>query len=170
MGLIASALGAGTIIGIDIKDDLENALNMGADYVIDARGKDAKTVSKEFKILCKENGFPTFGWKIFEVSGAVQGQKIGLSLVSFLSTMIVVGYNNEKVEHSISRLMAFEAEIKGTWGCLPEYYPYVLEMALQGKIPLNDLVETRPMSTIIDTFEENHNNPPDKRVVLIPDF
>ena len=170
MGLIASAMGAGTIIGIDIKDDLEDALGMGADYIIDAKGKDAKTVSKEFKTLCKENGMPTYGWKIFEVSGALQGQNIGLSLVSFLSTMIVVGYNNKKVEYSISRLMAFEAEIKGTWGCLPEYYPYVLEMALQGKIPLDELVETRPMSTIIDTFEENHKNPPDKRVVLIPDF
>ena len=49
MGLIASALGAGTIIGIDIKDNLDDALNMGADYVISARDKDIKTISNEFK-------------------------------------------------------------------------------------------------------------------------
>jgi 6-hydroxycyclohex-1-ene-1-carbonyl-CoA dehydrogenase len=170
MGLIASALGAGTIVGIDIKDDLEQALDMGADYVISAKDKDVKEVSGEFKKICKENGLQRHGWKIFEVSGSVPGQNIGLSLISFLSTMIVVGYNNRKVEYSISRLMAFESEIKGTWGCLPEYYPHVLEMALNGKIPLSDLVETRPMSSIIDVFEENHRNPPDKRIVLTPDF
>ncbi len=170
MGLTASALGAGTVIGIDIKDDLEKALDMGADYVINAKEKDLKTVSDEFKNICRQNDLPRHGWKIFEVSGSIPGQKIGLDLISFLSTMILVGYNDQKVEYSISRLMAFEAEIKGTWGCLPEYYPHVLEMALKGKIPLSDLVETRPMSTIIDTFEENHKNPPDKRIVLTPDF
>ena len=170
MGLIASALGAGTVIGIDIKDDLEDALEMGADYVINTREKDAKTISKEFKELCKSNNLPTHGWKIFEVSGSLPGQNIGLSLISFLSTLIVVGYNNQKIEYSISRLMAFEAEIKGTWGCLPEYYPIVLEMALSGKIPLTELVDLRPMSSIVETFEENHKNPPAKRIVLTPDF
>jgi 6-hydroxycyclohex-1-ene-1-carbonyl-CoA dehydrogenase len=170
MGLIAGALGAGTVIGIDIKDDLEKALDMGADYVINAKGKDVKEISGEFKNICKQHNLPRHGWKIFEVSGSVPGQNIGLNLISFLSTMVVVGYNNKKVEYSISRLMAFEGEIKGTWGCLPEYYPNVLELALKGKIPLPDLVETRSMSTIIETFEENHKNPPDKRIVLTPDF
>lgn len=170
MGLIASALGAGTVVGIDVKDDLEEALKMGADHVIDSKGKDVKEVSEEFKEICKENGLPRHGWKIFEVSGSVPGQNIGLNLISYLSTMIVVGYNNKKVEYSISRLMAFEGEIKGTWGCLPEYYPDVLEMALKGKIPILDLVDTRPMSGIVDTFMENHKNPPDKRIVLTPDF
>jgi 6-hydroxycyclohex-1-ene-1-carbonyl-CoA dehydrogenase len=170
MGLIASALGASTIIGIDIKDDLEKALDMGADYVINAKEKDVKEISDEFKNICKQHNLPRHGWKIFEVSGSVPGQNIGLNLISFLSTMVVVGYNNKKVEYSISRLMAFEGEIKGTWGCLPEYYPNVLELALKGKIPLPDLVETRPMSTILETFEENHKNPPDKRIVLTPDF
>jgi 6-hydroxycyclohex-1-ene-1-carbonyl-CoA dehydrogenase len=170
MGLIAGALGAGTVIGIDIKDDLEDALEMGADYVINTREKDAKTISREFKELCKRNNLPTYGWKIFEVSGSLPGQNIGLSLISFLSTLIIVGYNNQKIEYSISRLMAFEAEIKGTWGCLPEYYPIVLEMALSGKIPLLELVDLRPMGSIVETFEENHKNPPAKRIVLTPDF
>ena len=88
----------GAVVGIDIKDDLEDALNMGADYVISANGKDARAVSKEFKGLCKANGLPSHGWKIFEISGSVPGQNIGLNLISFLSTMIVVGYNNKKNE------------------------------------------------------------------------
>ena len=72
------------------------------------------------------------------------------------------------VEYSISRLMAFNAEIVGTWGCLPEYYPTVLDMVLKGKIKL--FVETRPMSTIKESFEEAHKNPPLDRIILIPDF
>jgi 6-hydroxycyclohex-1-ene-1-carbonyl-CoA dehydrogenase len=39
----------------------------------------------------------------------------------------------------VSRLMAFDAEIIGTWGCLPEYYPIVLSMVTSGKINLKDL-------------------------------
>jgi 6-hydroxycyclohex-1-ene-1-carbonyl-CoA dehydrogenase len=66
--------------------------------------------------------------------------------------------------------MAFDAEIIGTWGCLPEYYPAVLDMVLTGKINLKEFVETRPMSTIAKVFEEAHKNPPMKRIVLIPDF
>ena len=136
MGLIAKALGAGTVIGIDIKDDLEDALNMGADYVISAGGKDARAVSKEFKGLCKTNGLPSHGWKIFEMSGSVPGQNIGLSLISFLSTMIVVGYNNKKNEYSMSRLMAFEAEIKGTWAVCRSIILMCLKWPLQIKFRL----------------------------------
>jgi 6-hydroxycyclohex-1-ene-1-carbonyl-CoA dehydrogenase len=70
----------------------------------------------------------------------------------------------------ISRLMAFDAEIIGTWGCLPEYYPIVLGMVTSGKINLKDFVQTRPMSTIMASFEEAHQVPPDRRIVLTPDF
>jgi 6-hydroxycyclohex-1-ene-1-carbonyl-CoA dehydrogenase len=75
-----------------------------------------------------------------------------------------------KVEYSMSRLMAFDAEIIGTWGCLPEYYPQVLEMVVTGKIAIEPYVQTRPMSSIREAFEEAHRRPPDKRIVLTPDF
>jgi 6-hydroxycyclohex-1-ene-1-carbonyl-CoA dehydrogenase len=83
---------------------------------------------------------------------------------------MIVGFGMQKVEYSISRLMAFDAEIIGTWGCLPEYYPQVLSMVLSGKIDLGPFVQTRPMSTIVEAFEEAHSKPPEKRIVLIPDF
>ena len=67
-------------------------------------------------------------------------------------------------------LMAFDAEIIGTWGCLPEYYPKVLSMVLSGKIDLAPFVQTRPMSTIVEAFEEAHSRSPEKRMVLVPDF
>jgi 6-hydroxycyclohex-1-ene-1-carbonyl-CoA dehydrogenase len=76
----------------------------------------------------------------------------------------------QKVEYSISRLMAFDAEIIGTWGCLPEYYPQVLDMVLSGKIALGPFVQTRPMSQIREAFEEAHEKSPDRRIVLTPDF
>ncbi|MGD8900753.1 MAG: 6-hydroxycyclohex-1-ene-1-carbonyl-CoA dehydrogenase, partial [Desulfobacterales bacterium] len=70
----------------------------------------------------------------------------------------------------ISRLMAFDAEIIGTWGCLPEYYPIVLNMVTSGKVNIDAFVQTRPMSTILESFEEAHKVPPDRRIVLTPDF
>ncbi len=171
MGQLASALGAKTVIGIARnKEKLERALKFGADFVIDSTDKDAQAVSKEFKAICKENGLPNTGWKIFEVTGTKPGQEIGLTLLGFVGKLIIVGFGLAKIEYSISRLMAFDAEIIGTWGCLPEYYPIVLDMVLKGKINIEEFVETRPMSTIAETFAEAHKVPPMKRIVLIPDF
>jgi len=171
MGQVASALGAGTVVGIARNQEkLDRALKYGADFVINSTDKDARAVSKEFKGLCKENGLPSFGWKIFEVTGAKAGQEIGLSLLSFIGKLIIVGFGMAKVEFGFGRLMAFDADILGTWGCLPEYYPVVLDMVLKGKINIEDFVQTRPMSSIAETFEEAHKVSPSKRIVLTPDF
>ncbi|MFH1242547.1 MAG: 6-hydroxycyclohex-1-ene-1-carbonyl-CoA dehydrogenase, partial [Pseudomonadota bacterium] len=89
----------------------------------------------------------------------------------FTGKLVVVGFSLAKTEYAIGRLMAFDAEIIGTWGCLPEYYPIVLDMVLDKKIDIEPFVETRPMSTIAKTFEEVHNaGSPAKRIVLTPDF
>ena len=171
VGQITKALGAKTVIGIARNQEkLEKALKFGADFVINSTGKDAGAISKEYRALCKEKGLPNTGWKIFEVTGTKAGQEIALAMLSFTGKIIVVGYGVSAVEYNISRLMAFDAEIIGTWGCLPEYYPIVLDMILTGKVNLEEFVETRPMSTIEKTFEENHKVPPMKRVVLTPDF
>ncbi len=171
MGQTAKALGAKTVIGIARNQEkLDRALKFGADFVINSTDKDARAVSKEFRGLCKEKGLPGTGWKIFEVTGAKGGQELALTLVSFTSKLLVVGFSLAKVEYAIGRLMAFDAEIIGTWGCLPEYYPIVLEMVLSGKINVPEFVETRPMSAIEETFAEAHKTPPMKRIVLTPDF
>jgi 6-hydroxycyclohex-1-ene-1-carbonyl-CoA dehydrogenase len=171
MGQIAKGLGAGTVIGVDItQEKLDRALNYGADFVINSGDKDARAVSGEFKGICKENGLPGYGWKIFEVTGAKGGQEIGLTLLSFIGKLIIIGFGLGKSEYMMSRLMAFDAEIIGTWGCLPEYYPIVLNMVTSGKINIDAFVQTRPMSTIMESFEEAHKVPPDQRIVLTPDF
>ena len=171
MGQIAKALGAKTVVGIDLNEEkLKRALKYGADFIINSSDKDPRTVTKEFKGLCKSNGLPGFGWKIFEVTGAKGGQEIALNLISFVSKLIIIGFSLAKVEFVFGRLMAFNAEVLGTWGCLPEHYPVVLDMVMNGKINVEAFVQTRPMGTIVDTFDEVHKRPPDKRIVLIPDF
>jgi 6-hydroxycyclohex-1-ene-1-carbonyl-CoA dehydrogenase len=165
------ALGAKTVIAIDINQEkLDRSLKFGADFAINSMNKELKAVSDEYKAICKKEGLPNFGWKIFEVSGNKKGQELALSLLSFIGKLIVVGYSMAIVEFMLSRLMAFDAELIGTWGCLPEYYPAVLDMVLNGKINIGEFVQTRPMSTIAAAFEEAHKVPPDKRIVLTPDF
>ncbi len=168
----AKALGAGTVVAIDIDDArLQKMLSYGADHVINSKGKSTKDVSNELKDIRKKAGLPAYGWKIFEVTGTKPGQEIALSLVGFISKLILVGFGMHKVEYSMSRLMAFDAEVIGTWGCLPEYYPQVLGMVLSGKVALEPYVQTRPMSTIAETFDEIHSKgSPERRMVLVPDF
>ncbi|MCP4668490.1 MAG: 6-hydroxycyclohex-1-ene-1-carbonyl-CoA dehydrogenase [Deltaproteobacteria bacterium] len=171
MGQTAKALGAKTVVGIARNQEkLDRALKYGADFCINSTEKDARAVSKEFRGYCKENSLPNTGWKIFEVTGVKPGQEIALTLLGFTGKLIVVGFGLAKTEYAIGRLMAFDADIIGTWGCLPEYYPIVLDMVLNGKINVESFVETRPMSAIAETFAEAHKTPPMKRIVLTPDF
>ncbi len=165
------ALGAQNVVAIDINQErLDTMLKNGADFVINSSGKTSREISAELKAYRKEKGLPGFGWKIFESSGSKPGQELGLALLSFTGKLIIIGFGPHKVEYSISRLMAFDAEIIGTWGCLPEYYPAVLSMITSKKINFEEFVQTRPMSTIVESFDEAHKQSPDKRIVLVPDF
>jgi 6-hydroxycyclohex-1-ene-1-carbonyl-CoA dehydrogenase len=173
MAQTAKALGAKTVIGIARNPQkLQRALKYGANFVISSQDKTIKDIRNEFREICKKNGLEAgFGWKIFEVTGTKAGQEIALELLSFTGKLIVVGFGMARNEYSISRLMAFDAEIIGTWGCLPEYYPIVLDMVLSKKIDIGPFVETRPMSQIQSVFDEVHKaGSPEKRIVLTPDF
>jgi 6-hydroxycyclohex-1-ene-1-carbonyl-CoA dehydrogenase len=172
MTQMAKAFGAKTVIGIDIDEEkLQRALKYGADFVINSKGKEPKEIKGEFKNICKENGLPhNFGWKIFEVTGSLPGQNIALELLSFIGRIVWVGFGIKKNEYSLSKLMAYDAEIFGTWGCLPKYYPEVLKLVLDGKIQVKPFIETRPMSQIQSAFEEAHSGKLLKRIILIPDF
>ncbi|PIV76678.1 MAG: 6-hydroxycyclohex-1-ene-1-carbonyl-CoA dehydrogenase, partial [Rhodocyclales bacterium CG17_big_fil_post_rev_8_21_14_2_50_68_7] len=111
-----------------------------------------------------------FGWKIFEVTGSRPGQELALALLSFLGTLVVVGYGTEETSYMLSRLMAFDAQIIGTWGCTPDKYADVLAMCLDGRIRLEPFVEVQPMSRIAQVFDDAHHGRLDRRVVLTPDF
>jgi 6-hydroxycyclohex-1-ene-1-carbonyl-CoA dehydrogenase len=168
---MAKAFGAKTVVGIARdQEKLERALQFGADYVINSSGKDENAIRNEFRELCKAHGLPGYAWVIFEVTGMGAGQAIGLSLLSFVGKLVAIGFGMQKNEFSVSRLMAFDAEIIGTWGCLPKYYPKVLEMVLNETIKTRPFTETRPMSKIKEVFNEAHTTKMMKRVVLTPDF
>jgi 6-hydroxycyclohex-1-ene-1-carbonyl-CoA dehydrogenase len=169
---IAKALGAGSVINIDLDHEkLDRSLNYGADFIINSTDKDPKDIRNEFRALCKENDLPhNFGWKIFDATGAKPGQDISLALLSFIGKLVWIGFSMDVNEYSLSRLMAFDAEIIGTWACLPKYYPEALKLVLDGSIQVEPFVETRPMSAIVDTFEKAHVGKLTKRVVLVPDF
>jgi len=172
MAQTAKALGAKTVIGIARNPEkLKRALDYGCDYVISTLDKDNKTLVGEWRNICKSNGLPNTFWKIFEVTGAKAGQELALDLLSFVGKLILLGYGMAKSEYMFSKLMAFDAEVIGTWGCLPEYYPIVLDMVLSKKIVIDPFVDVRKMSTIAATFDEIHKaGSPAKRVVLTPDF
>lgn len=172
MTQVAKGMGASTVIGIDINEaKLKMMENYGADFTINSRGKSPKEVKEAIKAYCKEQRIPSnYGWKIFEVTGVKAGQELALSLLSFVGTLVVVGYGTDETSYMLSRLMAFDAELIGTWGCPPHAYPKVLEMCLDGRIQLADFVETRPMSEIREVFAAAHHGELKKRVILVPNF
>ena len=172
MTQVAKGMGASTVIGIDINaDKLEFMKGYGADFTINPKGKSPKEVKESFKAYCKEKGIPSnYGWKIFEVTGTKPGQELALSLLSFTGTLVVVGYGTDETSYMLSKLMAFDAELIGTWGCLPEHYSKVLDMCVDGRIVLEPFVETRPMSQIEQVFDEAHHGKLNRRVILTPDF
>jgi 6-hydroxycyclohex-1-ene-1-carbonyl-CoA dehydrogenase len=172
MAQVAKAFGAKPIVGMARNEEkLQRALGLGADYVINTTGKDFKATQEEFRGIAKQAGVRhNVGWKIFECTGTGAAQDIALGLLGFIGKLVVVGFGMQKNSYSISRLMAFDAEIIGTWGCLPKYYPKVLEMVQAGRIQIDPLLETRPMSSIAQAFEDAHSGGLTRRIVLTPDF
>ena len=169
---ICATLGAKEVIGIDIvPEKLERAVKFGATHVINSQDKAPRAIRDEFRAYCKEKGLPSnYGWTIFEWTGTLAGQEIGLELLAFVGTLVIAGFGLQKNEYSLSRLMAFDADIIGTWGCLPKYYPEVLNLVLSGEIAIEPFVETRPMSQIKEAFEEAHKGGLMRRIILTPDF
>jgi 6-hydroxycyclohex-1-ene-1-carbonyl-CoA dehydrogenase len=168
---ILSALGAKEVIVIARNQEkLDRAKKYGATHTISTKDKTSKDIRNDYRAYCKEKGLPGYGWKIFEWTGSAVGQEIALELVSFISVLVVAGYGMQKNEYHLSRLMAFDADIKGTWGCLPKYYPEVLKLVQSNKVEIEPFIETRPMSQIQQAFEDAHKGGLDKRIVLIPDF
>lgn len=171
MTQIVSVLGAREVVAVDrVAEKLERSLEFGATTTINTTGKTLKEIRDEFRAYCKEKKLPNYGWKFIDCTGVKAGQEICLELLGFVGKMIVVGFGTQKIEFMFSRLMAFDAEIIGTWGCLPKYYPEVLELVVDQKIKVEPFVELRPMSQIEQVFHDAHAGKLSRRVVLTPDF
>jgi 6-hydroxycyclohex-1-ene-1-carbonyl-CoA dehydrogenase len=168
--LIAKIAGA-KVIALDISDEkLSAAMKNGIDATLNISGLDAKTVKEKVKELAKKIKAPKLAWKIFEISGTKAGQELAFSLVTFASTLSIVGFTMDKVEVRLSNLMAFDAKLIGTWGCRAELYPEVLALITDDKLNISEFVQTFPMSQINEVFKNTLGHKYSKRSVMVPDF
>jgi len=168
--LIAKIMGA-KVLAIDINDEkLALAKKNGVDATLNSKGADIKEIKARVKEIAKELGAPRYGWKIFEFSGTTPGQDLAFNLITFTSTLSIVGFTMNKLEVRLSNLMAFDAKLIGTWGCKPELYPEVVELIATGKLDIKDFVETFPLSKINEVFQNTLAHKYTKRSVLVPDF
>ncbi len=167
---IAKIFGA-TVIALDISDEkLAIAKAHGIDAVLNIKGLDIKAIKDKVKAIVKELKAPSVCWKIFEMSGTKPGQDLAFNLVTFASTLSIVGFTMDKVEVRLSNLMAFDAKLIGTWGCKPELYPEVVQLVANGQLKIGDFVETFPLSSINEVFKNSLEHKYTKRPVLVPDF
>jgi 6-hydroxycyclohex-1-ene-1-carbonyl-CoA dehydrogenase len=172
MSQVCAALGAEVIVGLGRNQEkLERAKNYGVSFTINIRDKSPRDVRGEFRELCRANNLPdNYGWKIFECTGTLEGQQTGLELLSFIGKLVLFGYGTQVNQYMLSRVMAFDAEIIGTWSCLPQYYLDVLNLVVSDKIKVQPLTEIHPMSEIEKWFELVHEGKHERRPILTPDF
>ncbi len=164
---IAKAFGA-MVIGIDVDADKLSAMAPYLDKTFDARAMPFKDLRKAVTACVKEAGRRRTEWKIFETSGTAAGQKTAFGLLTFGASLQVVGFTMDTVEIRLSNLMAFHATARGNWGCLPEYYPAVLQLVLDGKVNVREFVETFPLDRINEVFERVHHRDIKKRPIMVP--
>lgn len=168
--LIAKIKGA-KVLAIDINDNkLEQAKKHNIDATINSSGLNPKEVKAKVRDIAKELGVSRYGWKVFEFSGTTPGQELAFNLITYASTLSIVGFTMDKLNVRLSNLMAFDAKLIGTWGCKPEHYADVIELIGSGKLDISEFVETFPLSQINHVFANSLAHKYDKRPVLVPDF
>jgi 6-hydroxycyclohex-1-ene-1-carbonyl-CoA dehydrogenase len=168
--LLAKLMGA-KVLAIDINDEkLAAAKRQGIDATLNTTGKELKEIKSNIREIAAELGASKYGWKIFEISGTAAGQELAFNLITYTSTLSIVGFTMSKIEVRLSNLMAFDAKLIGTWGCRPELYPEVVAIIDEGKLNVSEFVETFPMSRINEVFNNTLNKKYTKRSVLVADF
>jgi 6-hydroxycyclohex-1-ene-1-carbonyl-CoA dehydrogenase len=141
----------------------------GAGLTLRSDELDFKALRAEVKGLAKAHGIPTYRTRIFETAGTDAGQATAFGLLGHGGYLSVVGFTPKKVEIRLSNLMAFDATAEGVWGCLPEHYPAILDLVLEGKIGLAPFIEYRPMTSINEVFHDLHAGKISRRVILTPE-
>jgi 6-hydroxycyclohex-1-ene-1-carbonyl-CoA dehydrogenase len=165
---IAHAMGA-TVVAIDIdQEKLDKLGEYGATLTINANEAEGSSLKKQILAFAKENGLRTTEWKIFECSGSAAGQLTAFGLLTFGAHLAIVGFTLAKSEVRLSNLMAFNARVQGNWGCLPEYYPAVLELVLTGKIQMKPFIKQHPLDDINDVFTAVHAHKMSERAIMVP--
>jgi len=168
--LIAKIMGA-KVLALDIDDEkLEMAKSSGVDAILNVRDSDVRTTKGNVREIVKGMGVSRYGWKIFEMSGTKAGQELAFNLLTFTSTMSIVGFTMDKPDVRLSNLMAFDAKLIGTWGCKPELYPDVVDLIATDKLKIDPFIELFPLSQINEVFKNTLEHKYKKRSILVPDF
>lgn len=162
----ARALGA-RVVALDVDDARLESIAPFAELVINVRDLDQKELRKQIQGFEKDCGLEPTGRRILECSGNVAGQTLAYSLLNHNAVMCVVGFTLDKPTLRLSNLMAFNANLFGNWGCLPEHYPKLIELVRKKKILLEPFVETHPMKELNALLADPHHL---HRPILIPDF
>jgi 6-hydroxycyclohex-1-ene-1-carbonyl-CoA dehydrogenase len=166
---IARALGAATV-AIDVDEQrLARIAEHGTDLTLRSDVLGFKGLRAAVAAFVAQRGVPTWRARIFETSGTPAGQTTAFGLLGPGGHLSVVGYTPRKVELRLSNLMALDATAQGNWGCLPEHYPAVVDMALRGQVAVLPFIERRPLSSINETFADLHAHKASRRVVLVPE-
>ena len=167
---IAKIFGA-KVIALDVNEEkLAIVKENGIDATLNIKGLEIKEIKEKVKAIVKELKASPYCWKIFEMSGTKAGQDVAFNLITFASTLSIVGFTMDKVEVRLSNLMAFDAKLIGTWGCKPELYPEVVQLVANDQLHIDEFVQTFPMSQINEVFKNTLDHKYIKRSVLVPDF
>ncbi len=164
---IAKAFGA-TVIAIDVDKEKLDTIAPYVDTTFNSMDMPFKDLRKAVSAFVKEQGKRRTEWKIYETSGTAPGQQTAFGLLTFGASLQIVGFTMDTVDIRLSNVMAFHATLKGNWGCVPEYYPDVVKLVLEGKVQIKPFVEIHPLDQINEVFEKVHSREIKKRPILVP--
>jgi 6-hydroxycyclohex-1-ene-1-carbonyl-CoA dehydrogenase len=165
---VAAAAGA-QVVALDVDDGkLAQAREFGASAVINVRGMDERAVKDAVRAAAKAVGAPSMRWKIFETSGTAAGQATAFNSLNHGAYLAIVGFTMDKVEVRLSNLMAFDATVRGNWGCDPALYPQILEWIADGRLRVAPLVKRYPLAEANAVLDAAHHGGLAERAVLVP--
>ena len=101
---IAAAFGA-RVVAIDVDSARLDAIAAhGVGLTINSADTDFKALKKQVRAQAKEWGCADHSWKIFECSGSPGGQETAYGLLTYASTLLVVGFTLAKADQGRSVL------------------------------------------------------------------
>jgi 6-hydroxycyclohex-1-ene-1-carbonyl-CoA dehydrogenase len=166
---IAKALDA-VVVAVDVSGErLEKLRSYGASLILKSDGANDREIRRSVRAFAKERGIPSWRLRIFECSGTPEGETTAFGLLGPGAFLSIVGFTPEKVELHLASLMALDARAQGSWGCLPELYPPVLDLALSGRVDISHFVERRPLPTINDSFQDLRSRKISDAIILEPE-
>lgn len=164
----AAATGA-KVLALDVKaDKLATAKEFGAAATVNVAGLSEKELRTQVRDAAKSLGARPTRWTIYETSGTAVGQQTAFSLLNHGGYLAVIGFTMDKLELRVSNLMAYDATMRGNWGCDPTLYGAILDAVGAGKIRLGPLTKRFALSEINEVLEMAHHGALRERAVLVP--